>query len=233
MNTLIIDTSSRQEIISIKANNKIYEISKDVKLSHSITLFNNLQICLEKTKKTMQDIELIGVGIGPGSFTGVRISVTTARMMAQLLQIPLIGIKTHLLFASSVECNINSNILIAFDAKKNRVFGALYKKTENENQLKEIVEPGDYMIEYLLGKIDKNETHAIGDGIEKYLKEIEENINILNYINNFKFNGRNACEIVENLYKTYPENYSDINKVIPFYARKSDAEVMKEKKSKK
>ena len=105
------------------------ETSIVVNTSHSVTLLDTINRCLDTLGLAPGDLNCLGVGVGPGSFTGIRIAVTTARMLAQVLGIPLVGIQTHLLYAVSVRGGRGDNIMIAFDAKKGRVFGALYRKS--------------------------------------------------------------------------------------------------------
>ena len=176
----------------------------------------------------IKDINLIGVGIGPGSFTGIRIAVSTARMLAQILEIPLVDIKTHLIFAASLHANINENILIAFNAKKERVFGALYKKVGEQLFPMEIIAPGDYYIDSFIDYIDKNHgTMLIGDGAEKFYYLLNSKISNKLLISGFKPSGEVACDLTKYLYQKKPHKYNNINRVLPLYMRKSDAEIVK------
>ena len=106
--------------------------------------------------------------------TGVRIAVSTARMMAQILNIPLVGLQTQDIFAASVENEPDEKILVSFDAKKSKVFGALYTGgTYCSHEC--IIDAGDYSIEYMLnGLSDKDRLLCIGDGCFRYRNLIEE-----------------------------------------------------------
>ncbi len=93
-----------------------------------MTLFDNIDAALAGAGISATDLQLIGVGIGPGSFTGIRIAVSTARMLAQVLSIPLAGLSSPLIYAASMEALPGEYLMTAFDAKKGRVFGALYRR---------------------------------------------------------------------------------------------------------
>ena len=126
MNILTIDTSTDIELIALSVNGKIFQYCDYAGQSHSVTMFDNISSLLSQASITINDLDLIGTGIGPGSFTGIRISVSTARMFAQILKIPLVGIKSQEIYAASVSCPGGKTVLAAFDAKKSRVFAGIY-----------------------------------------------------------------------------------------------------------
>ncbi|MFH0975670.1 MAG: tRNA (adenosine(37)-N6)-threonylcarbamoyltransferase complex dimerization subunit type 1 TsaB [Spirochaetota bacterium] len=230
MNILVIDTATSVEITAASNGSLVSDQTRTVTESHSVTLFDSIDLALKGAGLVVKDLDLIAAGIGPGSFTGIRIAVTTARMFAQLFGLPLAGIKTHLMYAVSAGGSLNAgeNILIAFDAKKSRVFGALYAKSGNELEPVEIIQPGDYHIEYLLKHINtKEKTVLIGDGCEKYYSEIKSGIQNQELLADYKPSGKMICRLVEKIYSGNPDN-NDLNKVLPFYARKTDAEIVKE-----
>jgi tRNA threonylcarbamoyladenosine biosynthesis protein TsaB len=232
LNILVIDTATKIEVVSVLAGNTVSDKTMNTGLSHAATLFSNIDLALQEANIDLRDLNIIGVGTGPGSFTGIRIAVTTARMLAQLLNLPLVGIKTPLMYACSAEAGPEENILIAFDAKKGRVFGALYKKSGHELKPVEIIRPGDYRIEQLTGKADMNKkTLLIGDGCGKYYEEIKSAIKDHALLKDFRPSGRKICELVKTTWLKNPDEYSDLNKILPFYARRSDAEIIKELKT--
>lgn len=225
MNKLFIDTSNEIELVSAVSGGKVYETAEIVKKSHSVTLFNNIKAVLENAGLVIGNIHLIGVGIGPGSFTGIRIAVSTARMIAQLLDIPLVGIKTQLIYASSVSALEGENILVAFDAKKQRVFGALYRRGKSPGECQEIVPPGDYSMDHLVNKAEKDyRTHLVGNGSFKYMSIVKDKLKDSLISEDFLPSARAAFEIIEKEHRKNPDFYSRITNTVPFYARKSDAE---------
>ncbi len=235
MNILTIDTATDFEFISVTTEHGTFEYSENVKMTHSITLFDNINRVLENASITIKDINLIGVGIGPGSFTGVRIAVSTARMIAQILGVPLVGITTQDIFSSSINKPAGAKILIAFDAKKSRVFASLYK-ADNEFPPEQIIPVGDYKIEYLLEHITGGETLlCAGDGCNKYRETIESIASSAGFnfriLENFIPSGSITSELTLLKYRNSPELYRFYGSTIPFYARKSDAEVAKDEKN--
>lgn len=82
-------------------------------LSNSKHIFPAIEEGLNATGMKLSELEFIGVGIGPGSYTGIRVGAVTAKTLAYALNIPLIGIPT---LHSFTPCE-DGNFLVAIDAK--------------------------------------------------------------------------------------------------------------------
>jgi tRNA threonylcarbamoyladenosine biosynthesis protein TsaB len=117
-------------------------------------------------------IQLIAVGVGPGSFTGVRIGIATARALAQARELPLVGVpSTSALAAGIADVGVASgrNRLAVIDARRGEVFAAL---DEGEG-------PGDPVVcspAELAGSIAAETLSgslAAGDGSLRFASEIE------------------------------------------------------------
>ncbi len=230
MNVLVIDTATAVELVAVTANGRPADETAPVEVSHSVTLFDSIDRCLDKAGITLSQVGLIGVGTGPGSFTGIRIAVTTARMLAQILDVPLVGIGTHLLYAAPVPCSPGDQVLVAFDAKKKRVFGSLYRCGTGLPE--ELVKPGDYDISLILDRAEKGTTHCVGDGTERYRDIIEKRLKQPLFHENFLPSGKTACLIALDMYEASPQKEFPHTGVVPRYARKSDAEIEKKAKRK-
>jgi tRNA threonylcarbamoyladenosine biosynthesis protein TsaB len=228
LNILVIDTASPLEIIAANAGESAVETSALINTSHSVTILDTIDRCLTKLGLAAGDLDVIGVGVGPGSFTGIRIAVSTARMLAQVLGKPLVGLQTQLIYAVCVEAERGDNILVAFDAKKGRVFGALYRKSGQHLAPDEVVAPGDYPIQRLLERVDASRpTFLIGSGIEKYPDAVSALTKRV-ILRDFAPSGKMICDLAFYAYGKNPGGYGDYNRVVPCYARKSDAETAKE-----
>jgi tRNA threonylcarbamoyladenosine biosynthesis protein TsaB len=229
LSTLLIESAADTAIIAVSHNNKTaYRISHD-KGTHSREMFVNVKAVLAECGCTMKDISLIGTGIGPGSFTGIRIAVSSARMLAQVLRIPLAGIHSQKLYASSVDAQEGSIIITAFDAKKGRVFAAAYRKT-NES-FEEVLRPGDYYPDEVASILsDSIHFITVGDGAERY-KGIIAGSNV-ECREGFSPDPARMIDLVNYEYGQHKELFKDYRTVVPCYARKSDAEVIHEAKTK-
>ena len=235
MNILIIDTATDLELISVTTEGKTYEFAESVKMSHSVTMFDSIKRILDKASLSINDISLIGVGVGPGSFTGVRIAVSTARMIAQILDIPLVGVTTQDIFAASAGSNNENKVLVAFDAKKSRVFGALYRFTKAPC-METLIDAGDYSMEFMLKTLNAGDKIlCIGDGCSRYRDVIAAAADATGFsfsiMEEFIPSGEITSQLILKKYNENPGKYSFYDNTGPLYARKSDAEIaLNEKK---
>lgn len=225
MNTLIIDTSSKLQIVIVCSGEKIANKSFYAGITHTSTLLNNIDEACKSVGIDIDQLQNVVVGVGPGSFTGVRIGVTTARIIAQLLDIPIFDISTHELYAASFQ---DDQVLVAFDAKKKRVFGSLF--LVKDYFCTPIVEPGDYKINDMLAEVEgAGKVVLIGDGISKYELEIKEYLSDYEYLSNFIPDSKNVCTYLESKL-ILNENIKKYYEIKPMYKRISDAEAAKNSK---
>lgn len=148
MITLAFDTCLDKMYAVLKKDGEIISSriveNKDNKY-HSAFLISTLQEIMSENNIKPQDIDLIGVNIGPGSFTGIRACVTVARVMAQQLNCKAVGVSS-LEILSKISDN---NPLVALDARKNCVY--LYYNGEIKgavpvDEVKNIISKGDYTV---------------------------------------------------------------------------------------
>jgi len=227
----VIDTSTEIEFLALSIKGKIFQYSENEGLSHSVTMFQNLSSILSQAAIGIRDIDLIGTGVGPGSFTGIRIAVTTARMFAQILGIPLVGLRSQEIYAASAVSSEDKTVLVAFDAKKSKVFAGVYRVKDSMTY--EITEPGDYSMQEIIDSIkNPGELVCVGDGCGKYIDIIKQSSQkkgfSYKYLENFIPDGKAATDLTLRKYKEFPERYADLNSTVPFYTRKSDAEIAKD-----
>jgi tRNA threonylcarbamoyl adenosine modification protein YeaZ len=95
MKFLAWDTSSKSgSIVAFESEKVLAELTLNVDSTHSERLLWGIHQVLEAARWTLHDVDVFGVGLGPGSFTGLRIGVTTARTLAHTLQKPLVGVSS-------------------------------------------------------------------------------------------------------------------------------------------
>lgn len=127
MNILAIDTSTYVLGIAILKNNQIIgEFSTNLPKNHSVRLMPAIDQLMHDVKMTPDELDKIIVAKGPGSYTGVRIGLTTAKTLAWALNIPIVGVSSLEALAYQGRF-FNSYVNPFFDARRETVFTGLYK----------------------------------------------------------------------------------------------------------
>ncbi|HHU55363.1 MAG TPA: tRNA (adenosine(37)-N6)-threonylcarbamoyltransferase complex dimerization subunit type 1 TsaB [Acholeplasmataceae bacterium] len=122
MKTLVIDTSTQVMYLSILSNDEIlYEKILLGKNNHSENLIKEIKKGLEKLNLEVKDFSKIIVGIGPGSYTGLRVSLVVAKMFSWTLNIPLYTVSSLDMIASGFFDN-DGKYLIKTKAKRGYVY---------------------------------------------------------------------------------------------------------------
>jgi tRNA threonylcarbamoyl adenosine modification protein YeaZ len=225
----MIDTSTDSSIVAARAGDRCAARYSHSRASHSGILFAHIDDVLRETGIAIQDLTIIGTGTGPGSFTGIRIAVTTARMIAQILSIPLVGIHSQELYAAGLIKDSTAGVkegdlvLSAFDAKKTRIFGGLYRAKGGFPET--VLAAGDYYPIELAAHSSAN-LIGCGNGSALCADACESKGVTLRTIENYLPDAKAMSEIFIERYSRNPETYADYEKTLPFYARKSDAEVL-------
>ena len=127
MNILAIDTSSDYLSIAVAENYKILSrFHRKAAMAHSRLLVPTIDKVLKKAKIRLEDVGLFCISIGPGSFTGLRIGVTTIKGLSYALKKPISPVPTLDVIARNVK-GFEGVICPVLDARKSKVYACLYK----------------------------------------------------------------------------------------------------------
>ena len=122
MSILSIDTSSQVSSVAVLSAERVAaELSMQGALTHSETLMPHIGTALEMARVKKNELEGVAVSIGPGSFTGLRIGLAAAKMMAYALHIPLIAVPTLEALAHHTICE-GVRLVPMMDAQKGNVY---------------------------------------------------------------------------------------------------------------
>ena len=122
MSILSIDTSSQVSSVAVLSAERVAaEISMQGALTHSETLMPHIETALRMARVEKSELEGIAVSIGPGSFTGLRIGLASAKMMAYALHIPLIAVPTLEALAHHCICE-GVRLVCMMDAQKGSAY---------------------------------------------------------------------------------------------------------------
>ncbi len=131
---LNIETATTLCSVSIAKTGKVIAI-KEINdgYTHAENLHVFIQEVLKQAGKTTKDLNAIAVGSGPGSYTGLRIGVSTAKGLAFALQIPLIAVNTLQTMTAKVIEQNKSDVLFCpmLDARRMEVYTAIFDKELN------------------------------------------------------------------------------------------------------
>lgn len=137
MRVLALDCSQLQACVCLIESNQIKsEVNGSTKLSHSQSLLTYINQALGN--HSIKEVDVFAVGIGPGSFTGIRIGIATMKAFAQTLNKPMIAFSSLKALSKSLNPNGEENAVIK--AYQDLVFVGKYVKN---TQYVESVEPFD------------------------------------------------------------------------------------------
>ena len=137
---------------------------------------------LEQAGIGWERLERIAVGVGPGTFTGLRIGVATARGLAQSLGIPLVGVSSLRALAHAALAQAGEEVdgvIAVIDARRGEVFAAVYGKGAMDDTDAELLAPGVLAPEELAGlpaRVRADELAerwlAVGDGAVRFADQL-------------------------------------------------------------
>lgn len=206
MISLLLDTTNQALSVAVNRNSKMLaEINTNYKKTHSETLVDNIQKVLEIANINKSNIDRIIVAKGPGSYTGVRIAITVAKMLAKNLNIPIFSVSS--LFVLAVSHNTKGNIVPLIDARREHVYGAVYNIGDND--FTEVITP-----EYI--EFDALKEKVL-DGYYLLNDQEKQTITIENYISVSP-----RISQVEKYSKAL--QLEDADQLVPDYLRISEAE---------
>jgi len=229
MPTIInIETSTDVCSVSLCKDNKVVSLRENKEgLNHAKMLTLFVDELLKENKLDIKDLDAIGVSKGPGSYTGLRIGVSTAKGLCYGAQIPLIAIST--LQAMSVDAiNKSKNteddtwFCPMIDARRMEVFCAFYDKNNNiqKDISAEIIDEKSF--EEIL---NNRKVVFFGNGAEKCKNSITHKNAI--FINNIKASAVNMAALSNESFIN--KQFEDVAYFEPFYLKDFVATTPKKK----
>ena len=161
---LNIETATKNCSVALAKEGKTIACKEiaEQNFSHAEKLHVFIEELLAENQLQFSDLSAIAVSQGPGSYTGLRIGVSSAKGFCYALNIPMIAIDTLQLLAKQI--HIEEGIIIPMiDARRMEVFTAFYDKNHNQirNTQAEIIDETSY-------KEITEKIHLVGDGTEKF-----------------------------------------------------------------
>lgn len=221
VNCLALDTSTNcLSVALVKDGSLACETSLQVRSGHGGILLPIIDRVLERTHTGRNEIGLIAVGTGPGSFTGLRIGIATAKGLAMALGCPMAGIPTLDAMAQGVSPS-PMQIMPVLDAKKGELFCALYGSDGSR-----ITVPVNTRPAKIAALVDKD-TLFVGNGLPLYRDALKESLHGFFHEGPAHEWHPRAAVIGFMALALPPESLTA--DVLPLYVRASDATLLLEK----
>ena len=165
MNILAIETSAKAASVCLCEDEFLIAQSyQNSGLTHSQTVLPMCERMLEHCGAALGDIDLIACAAGPGSFTGLRIGLSTAKGLAWSAEKPCCAVSTLEAMAWQLS-HVPGEILCAMDARRNQVYNARF--SSDGTTLTRLCEDRAIALSDLFGELDgKTEQIIVGDGAE-------------------------------------------------------------------
>ncbi len=200
----------------------VAETRLNVKTTHSERLMTVIDHVLEQSEMGLDNIDAFAVAIGPGSFTGLRIGLSTAKGLSYATGKPIVAVPTLEAFAHNFSyCSYP--VCLMLDARKGEVYAAVFKW--EGGAFRRVVEDISIKTEDLLKKFDQVVLFA-GEGAALYKSVITEVMKERAvFASPEKMVPSPANVAVLGLSKAARGEYADALASVPRYIRKSEAEV--------
>lgn len=166
----------------------------------------------------------IAVGVGPGLFTGLRVGVETAKTLAQVLAVPIVGLSGLDALAFSVR-HTSRTIVAVIDARRGEVFHALYLRAPGGvlRQAEHAVADPAHLIADL--EAVPGELLVVGDGGLLYRDQFAELGARVEFASSTYAHPQAASLVELAIPRIVREEFDRLFEVVPLYLRKSDAEI--------
>lgn len=174
MKILGIDTTTKSLSLGIYNEGNIYEYNLQLGTKLSSLLAKTIQRVLDATGLEIKNIDYFACGLGPGSFTGVRIGLSTIKALAFSLNKPVVGISTLDILAKNTK-STDGHIIPIIDARRNLIYCSIYKI--KKGALKRIAPYMLLTIDEFLKKLKNiKQVEMLGDAVGLYKEIILKNI---------------------------------------------------------
>jgi tRNA threonylcarbamoyladenosine biosynthesis protein TsaB len=219
---LAIDTSTRFLSLGIYDDTKIYEYNLEVGSKLSSLLAVIIRKVLRALDLEAAELDYFACGLGPGSFTGLRVGLSMMKGLSWSLGKPLIGVPTLDILAMNSGLYSDKLIIPVVDAKRNLIYSCFYR-----NSGVKLRKVSPYMLvsqDELLQKI-KSPCVMLGDALELYKNGIIKNLpgTILLDKDSWYPKAHNIIKL--SLDRINKQKFEDILKVNPFYIYPKECQI--------
>ena len=168
MKVLAFDTSSKALSLAILEDKQVLaETMINIKKNHSITLMPAIDFLMASLDLTPKDLDRIVVAEGPGSYTGLRIAVATAKTLAHTLSVELVGMSSLL---ALVPYQQEGLFVPLMDARRNNVYAGFYENA------KPVMSEAHLSFAEVLEKVKDAEQVTFVGEVRAFVEQIQEQL---------------------------------------------------------
>ncbi|MBE6569144.1 MAG: tRNA (adenosine(37)-N6)-threonylcarbamoyltransferase complex dimerization subunit type 1 TsaB [Ruminococcaceae bacterium] len=231
MRILAVDTSAPTATAAIMTDGRLTGLYSLQTNTHSTTLLPMIESMLEKLQMTVEDMDLLTATVGPGSFTGIRIGVSTVKGLAFTHNIPCIGVSSLEAMAWNLS-GFQGILCPALNARRNHVYTAFFS-CDGINPPERLTEDDVLPVEEVCEKLKQygKPVYVTGDGYTMLHKPATDGLfmptpEMLRYPNAF-----GAAQAAQKHYtEAEDKTVFTEGRLQPVYLRKSQAEREREER---
>ena len=162
---IAIDTSTRRFCLGVKNSSDYFDMSVNKSTDHAKDIFKRINDALKLANISIEELDFLAVGIGPGRFSGIRVSISAIKSISYVLNIPIIAISSlEIIAREMMEKNDKENVILIEDAGRGNLYIGSYALKNHE-----FIKLSDDRVANI-NEIEISETDALiaGSGIIRY-----------------------------------------------------------------
>uniref|UniRef100_UPI003FEFEC06 tRNA (adenosine(37)-N6)-threonylcarbamoyltransferase complex dimerization subunit type 1 TsaB n=1 Tax=Megasphaera elsdenii TaxID=907 RepID=UPI003FEFEC06 len=227
---LAIETSSLVSSVALLHEDTLRaELTIQARLTHSEQLMPHIADMLDKASVKKSQIDGVAVAVGPGSFTGLRIGLATAKGLSFAWNVPIVGVTTPVSLAWNF-VGVSDRICTLIDAQKGNVYAGVYRwdRTTLTTEKEIYIAPRTEVLDTL--EQEGQPVVFCGDGSLKGRKDIEGRSPLFRMAPPTMVIPRAGSVALAANARFAAGDYDDCMTLTPSYLRRSEAEVLWEKR---
>ena len=162
---IAIDTSTRRFCLGVKNSSDYFDRSVNKSTDHAKEIFKRIDDVLKLANTSIEELDFLAVGIGPGRFSGLRVSISAIKSISYVLSIPIVATSSLEIIAREImEKNNKENVILIEDAGRGNLYIGSYALKNHE-----FIKLSDDRVANI-NEIEISETDALiaGSGIIRY-----------------------------------------------------------------
>lgn len=237
MNILALETTGKfGSAAVIRDDSRVFVSSSSTEMNHLKDIITTSDDAIRAAGITKKDLTHVAASVGPGSFTGIRIGVTSARTLGQMLGIPCIGVSSLLAMCERVRgraCDAGADCIVSIiNARRHQVYAGAWMPGGPEDKatgLRVMLPEKQYMIEELIEELrgrDVRKVFFTGDGIDAYediIREMSEPDRFILAGENERYQNAGEVALIAAEYAASGRTVG-FNDLMPEYMRLAEAE---------